>query len=326
MSIRSLLLHIVTLICLVSLTTVPAAGQRVTAEARVDSSDYLVGDWITVHVRLSHPAGVVFHPLVGDTLGGFTVIRKEPLAQRDGESSARYIVSKYDSGTAVLPPIMFLYSLPGDTALESVATNPLPLTIHTVAVDTSAGIKDLKPPLSIPFTLAEILLYVGMVVLAAVLAVLAYRYWKRRQQKVPGAVPLPPPRPAHTIALEQLGLLREKKLWQQGLIKEYYSEVTEILRLYIENRYHVRALEQTTDEILEGVKMFPLPVDILESLGRMLRRADLVKFAKSVPGIAEHEETMTIAYDIVDRTKLVVTGASRESDRILAKAEADVGT
>jgi hypothetical protein len=325
-SIRSLVLHILALTCLVFLVMVPVAGQHVTAEARVDSTDYLVGDWITVNVKLFHPAGIALQALVGDTLGGFTVISKDPVEQSDGGSSTRYIVSKYDSGTAVLPPIRFLYSLPGDTALQSVATNPLTLTIHTVAVDTSAGIKDLKPPLSIPYTLAEVLLYVGIVVLVAVLAVLAYRYWKKRQQKIPGAIPLSPPRPAHVIALEQLGLLREKKLWQQGLIKEYYSEVTEIIRLYIENRYHVRALEQTTDEILAGVQLFPLPVDIPENLGRILRRADLVKFAKFVPGIPEHEEMMTIAYDIVDRTKLVVPAGQREASRTVQEAQADVGT
>jgi hypothetical protein len=304
-----------------------SAGQHVTAEARVDSTDYLVGDWITVHVKLFNTAGITLHPLVGDTLGGFTVISKDPLEQQNGESSTRYIVSKYDSGTAVLPPIRFLFSVPGDTAMQSVATNPLTVTIHTVPVDTSAGIKDLKPPLSIPYTLAEVLLYVGIVILAAVLAVLAYRYWKQRQRRKSGEpAPVPPARPAHVIALEQLGLLREKKLWQKGLVKEYYSEVTEIIRLYIENRYHVRALEQTTDEILAGIQMFSLPVGIVDNLSRILRRADLVKFAKFMPGIPEHEEMMTIAYDLVDRTKLVTAPGSRDSGQAVGEEKIHVGT
>lgn len=326
MSVRTLVRYTAAGACLACLMVVPARSQQVTAEAQVDSTDYLVGDWITVHVKLFHPAGVTFQPLVGDTLGGYTVIGKYPLEDKDGESSGRYVVSKYDSGTAVLPPITFLYTVPGDTALRSVATNPVTLTIHTVVVDTAAEIRDIKPPLTIPYTLAEVFLYIGIVILAAVLAVFAYRYWKKRRQKKPEVLPVSPPRPAHVVALEQLGLLKEKKLWQQGLIKEYYSEVTEIIRLYIENRYHVRALEQTTDEILEGVKMFPLSANVLENLELMLRRADLVKFAKVVPGIPEHEEMMTVAYDIVDRTKLTVPAASQESGRTVQRVQADVGT
>jgi hypothetical protein len=185
-------------------------------------------------------------------------------------------------------------------------TNPLFLVVHTVHVDTAQAFKDIKPPFSIPWTLAEIALYVGTALLIAGVAYLIYRYWKKRQQKKTGELYVPPPRPAHIIALEELAALKEKRLWQQGLIKQYYSEVTEVIRRYLENRYRLAALEQTTDEIMEGLKRTNfVPEGVPPQVETMLRRADLVKFAKHQPDTHDHEETLSLAYAIVDRTKLV---------------------
>jgi hypothetical protein len=99
--------------------------------------------------------------------------------------------------------------------------------------------------------------------------------------------------------------LKEKRLWQQGLIKQFYSEATEIFRRYIENRYRQEALEQTTDEIVSGLLRLKMPGDLVGRAEETLRRADLVKFAKQVPGIPEHEQTLKFVYDFVDRTKIV---------------------
>jgi hypothetical protein len=299
-------------------------AQDIRARATVDSTDYLIGDWITVHVLLTHPSGATFQPLLGDTLGGFSVIRKEPFRDENGEAVGSVVFAKYDSGSAEIPPIPFLCSVPGDTTVRTVVTNPLAVTIHTVAVDTSKEIKDLKPPLSIGFTLAEILLYVGLVILAAALAVFLYRYWKKRPRDRQEERYVPPPRPAHVIAREQLGVLKEKKLWQHNQIKEYYSELTDIIRRYLENRYHVRALEQTTDEIMDAITLFNIPSPVSGELGSLLRMADLVKFAKFVPGVSDHEGSMARAYDFVDRTMVVpANSAGVETGQ---GVQADVGS
>jgi hypothetical protein len=195
--------------------------------------------------------------------------------------------------------------------------------VHSLDVDISQDIKDIKPPLSIPLTLAEIALYSGILLAAGVFLYILYRYWKKRQEKKTGVQYTPPPRPAHVLALERLAILKEKKLWQQGLVKQYYSEVTEILRQYIENRYGLMALEQTTDEIMTGLAGLNLIPDALRDTELMLRRADLVKFAKHQPGIPEHEETMNIAYKVVNRTKAVEVRPELPSER---RTVAHVGT
>jgi hypothetical protein len=289
----------------VSIALYPAKAQEVTARARIDSTEYLVGDAITVHVSLSHPAGVTFQPTVGDSLGAFTVIGRAPFRQQGGtETATEFVVAKYDSGAGVIPAISFLYSLPGDTGSRTVSTNGLFASVRTVPVDTAAEIRDLKPPLSIPIPLWEIALYIGAVLLAGGLGYLLYRFWKRRRQSRGGEAFVPPSRPAHVIALEELGKLKDRHLWQQGLIKQYYSEVTEIFRRYIENRYRLMALEETTDEILDGLRKLRMSEDLLGRGSEILRRADLVKFAKHQPGVAEHNETLKYVYDFVDRTKI----------------------
>ena len=283
-----------------------SAQAQVSARARVDSTEYLVGDPITVHLDLHHPEGTVFHRAAFDTTGGFAVLEAHPLGS-PGPTLTRgeYVIARYDSVQAVIPPVTIWYSLPGDTARRTAKTNQLVVSVRTVQVDTSQQFKDLKPPLSIPISWRELVLYGGAFLLLAVLLWLGYRTWKKRRARRTGEEYHPPERPAHTIALEELARLKEKKLWQQGKIKEYYSELTEILRRYLEHRYSQPALEETTDEILVGLQKLRFPAEMLNRVETLLRRADLAKFAKQRPAVSEHEDSMAVVYDVVDRTKIV---------------------
>ncbi|MBI4534995.1 MAG: hypothetical protein HY708_01865 [Ignavibacteriae bacterium] len=294
-------------------------GQDVGVRARVDSTRFVVGDPITVRIEVSHPRGLTFRLLVGDTLGAFFVLDKSNFQpQSDTVTATSIVVAKYDSGTAIVPPIEFLYTVPGDTSLHTVASNPLILTIVTVPVDTSKDIRDIKPPLSIPLTFAEVAMYVGILLAIVAIAYFVYRYWKKKQMEKATDAYVPPPKAAHVIALEELAVLKEKKLWQQGLIKAYYSELTEIIRRYFENRYNVRALEETTDEILHELRKHSHAAPILEESNTLLTLADLVKFATYQPGIPDHEEMMTIAYKIIDKTRVVEAKAVTKPERMVA--------
>ncbi len=298
-------------ICLIllplALTSPAARAQEWTARASVDSSKFLVGDRITVRVDLNHPHGAIIRPQIPDSVEGFYVLERPPVHEvTDTNSTAIFVFARYDSGTAVLPPLRFAASIPGDTTRRTLFTNALVLTVTTVPVDTSQDFRDLKPPLAIPMTLQEILLYAGIALVIIAAAYFAYRYWKKRKARAAaGGEVATPARPAHVIAFEQLAILKEKKLWQQGHLKEFYSEVTEILRRYFENRYSMMAMEETTDEIFSGLRKLRFPDQMLGDAERILRRADLVKFAKVQPSIAEHEEMFTVVHAIVDRTKIV---------------------
>ena len=177
----------------------------------------------------------------------------------------------------------------------------------TVPVDTSKDFKDLKPPLSVNLTTAEILAGTAVLLLLLAAGYFGYKYWKKRRARKGNTEEgsAVPERPAHMIALEQLAKLKEKKLWQRGLVKEFYSEITEIFRRYMENRYSMPAMEETSDEILSGMRQRKFPAHMMEEAERILRRADLVKFAKYQPAAEENEEMFTVVGDIVDRTKIV---------------------
>ena len=112
-------------------------------------------------------------------------------------------------------------------------------------------------------------------------------------------VPIPP----EEIALADLDKLRTKKLWQAGKIKEYQSELTHIVRAYIEARYQVPALESTTSEILEFKLLKDLEPSLHQDLNQILNIADLIKFAKARPDIGIHEEFMQKAESFVHATR-----------------------
>lgn len=113
-------------------------------------------------------------------------------------------------------------------------------------------------------------------------------------------------RPAHEIALDKLHQLDEKKLWQNGNIKEYQSELTYIIRAYLEDRYEIQALESTTGEILKDLKDQSFESKHSEKLTKILQIADLVKFAKAKPGAELHQEFMDDAYSFVRETKQII--------------------
>lgn len=284
----------------------PVRAQSVTARARLDSTAFLLGDRIRVQVDLRHTRGVTIQPFVADTVGPFTVLGRSGIgAVTDTTARVEFILAKYDSGDAVVPPIPFLFFLPGDTASHMAYSNQLRVTIHTVPPDTSEDLKDVKPVLSLPLAWEDIAFYGGILLALLALGYLGYRFWKRRTAAAAGEAYVPPPRPAHVIAMDELGRLKAKKLWQQGRVKEYYSELTEILRRYFENRYTMPALEETTDEIMENLRRLRPGAELLQSTERVLRTADLVKFAKHDPSAEEHDHALEAVYTFVDRTKIV---------------------
>ena len=119
-------------------------------------------------------------------------------------------------------------------------------------------------------------------------------------------------RPAHEIALEKLDHLKEEKLWQKGEIKEYQSQLTYIIREYLENRFYIHALESTSSDIARALRDKGLKDEDKSMLQNILQIADLVKFAKAKPEENVHEKFFNEAIDFVDRTKFVQNKNNKE--------------
>jgi hypothetical protein len=107
------------------------------------------------------------------------------------------------------------------------------------------------------------------------------------------------------VALRELDRIKDEKIWQKDKIKEYYSQVTEVLRVYIEDRFGIPAMEQTSGEIFTSFEINKNLISdkTLLYLGRILPLADLVKFAKYFPFPDDHNIVLANAYLFVNDTK-----------------------
>jgi hypothetical protein len=111
-------------------------------------------------------------------------------------------------------------------------------------------------------------------------------------------------RPADEVALEKLDAIKAQKIWKDGKVKEYQTDLTDVVREYIGRRFDVQSTEKTSDETLRAMKPL-IEKDLYSKLSKMLQLADLVKFAKWHTTPDENESALTTAYDFVNETKIV---------------------
>jgi hypothetical protein len=284
-------------------------SQEVTVTASVDSTHITMGDWLNLTLQVRHADSVnVLWGEFKDTLGVFEIVRLDTLPSVGTGGSVmegrKVTLSAYDSGSFVIPPILFAYVRPNDTTRHYVQSNPLTIQVSSVEVDTAKAIKDIKPPLSVPLTWKEIALYAGILLAIGALIYGGYYYYKKRKKKSGEIVEEEAPKiPPHIQAMIRLKELKEKRVWQQGDVKTFYSEATEIIRQYFEGRYGIMALELTSDEVFDQLRRFTLATDITKLIEAFFIDADLVKFAKYTPVPSENEAVIPQALDIVERTK-----------------------
>jgi len=320
--------HIVrtlTVIAFLGAVSATAHSQEVSLRAWTDSTEYQIGRWITLQVDGQMPAAIdSLVPVVFDTLGPFEVLARavtEPEIEGSTKTQTwRFRLITFEPGKAVVPSVPFAYRMPGDTLWRIARSQPLPLTLTTVQVDTAGDIKDIKPPVDAPWTWEDVLPYVVFVWLACVVAALAFLYvhYKNKKAEQPVAAPIRPAIPAHEAAINALRQLEDRHLWQKGKVKQYYSEATEIIRIYLEQRFGVRALEMTTDEVLQAMKRIRAADAVMSDTSKLLITADLVKFAKYAPTPDENAEELTHAYTIVRATapKPAVVQAQKETSDV----------
>ena len=148
-----------------------------------------------------------------------------------------------------------------------------------------------------------------MYILLALLVIFAIYWFIRRFIQNKKLIPtdeLEPELPAHVIALEMLDAIKNEKRWERGEAKIYYTELTEVLRIYIEKRYKLNAMESTSEEILALLKNIGINREIISSLKTLLNLSDLVKFAKWEPMLDDYLKSSSIAYSFVNETKEII--------------------
>ncbi|MCH7658079.1 MAG: hypothetical protein IIB05_07145 [Bacteroidetes bacterium] len=287
-------------------------AQDVEVEARIDSISILIGDQTDLWLKINQPDSfnITFPEFAGTIAGSIEIINQTPsdtlhLENRRLEITRKYKITCFDSGYHHIPPFSFQYKKDSFTANWS--TQPLFLHVSRVDIapsDSSEVIFDIKLPAKAPITLAEILPWIMGVVLIGIVVFLVVYYLRKRKKQEPLFKIKKPEEPPHVIALRELDRLKADKLWQKGKIKSYYSELTGIIRKYIEKRYQVSAMEQTSNEIIEALLNTGFNNNKqLEQLKIFLFSADMVKFAKAKPLPDENETALLNAYIFVNETK-----------------------
>ncbi|MCF8304828.1 MAG: hypothetical protein K9I71_00230 [Ignavibacteriales bacterium] len=278
------------------------------AEARVftDSTSYLVGDNINYFIELKYPESLTVQiPPVADSVRFIDLISVKPPVNNISEGMIRsvyqYVFAGYDSATAVIPSMPIVFSSADGKVIKELKTNELLIQIRTLEVNTKNDILDVKAPIKIPLDLV----FWGSILLAIILLSLAgYYFYKRyRLSKMPlesrqEMILIPP----HKVALKELDELDNKKLWQQGKVKDYHSEITGIIRKYFEKSFGFAALEMPSSEVMDSMRKLPQLNVIFDLTRSFFENADLVKFAKFQPLASVNEEMMKQAESIVRST------------------------
>ena len=281
----------------------------------------LIGEQMEMNVVLRGASGdTMLLPLIEDTLITEIEILSRSKVDTAFEGaqleqrilSQTYTITSFDSGSFPVSPRVALING------EEVESNPFLIAVQTIEVDTSKGIVDIKDIEQVPFSIKEWLqenwqwIAIG-IFLIALITIIALKLSKRKPKVEPEIII--PERPANEIAAERLEQLKEEKLWQAGKIKLYYSELSDILREYIEHRYLIPALEQTTDEIINGLRHNPdLSPELVGKVRQLLFLSDLVKFAKENPVGNENELNFSIAESFVKETTPIPLEKNKEKE------------
>lgn len=289
------------------------------AKASIDTTRILVGDQVGMKLMFSFPKGArIDWPIKADTLiKGITIVKATKIdsipAQGDLLTlSQRLTITSFDTGVYSIPALAFAYMTQTDTAPQFVASDPILFRVNTIPVDTTKAFKDIRGPLHAKYSFREALPWILVAFVLIVLGVVAYYFWSVKKGNKPFFTPdFKPKVLPHEAALQAIETLRLKKLWQNGQFKAYYTELIDIVRVYMEVAMGIAAAEMTSDEIMASLTKHTLKPDALEGLKQTLFTADMVKFAKAEPLPTENDKAMNACIDFIQTVRLAQVNASQ---------------
>lgn len=274
--------------------------------ATLDKKEALIGDHIRLQLQANYGAEVSLKfPNFGKRLDSLEVLevqtKDSTIANNQIHATQNILLTVFDTGFYRIPPLAFTYK--GTNSLFSqITTDTLYLIVKAPIVDQQGDIKPIANIIEPPKSWLDYLPYaLAITLLLSILS--GFVWWKRRRKSI--AEPNLPPTPIlppHTLAQQQLLHLDQKQWWQQGKVKQYYTDLSNILRQYIEARYQKPALEQTTNEILQSLNTQLNPNE-LQKLKDTLFAADMVKFAKATPTVEQHIAALQNAQQFVTNTQ-----------------------
>ena len=256
----------------------------------VDTTNIKIGEQITFKIQVeTDSANIVVFPQAKE-FSPLEVIESYPVDTTKIESNKLKLIKKYgltqfDSGTYYIPKQKI------NIAFNSFTTDSVKVEVNNVKVDTTKqGLYDIKPLIQVEKPksnwLKYLLIILGILILVGFL--LYWFIWRPKPLTEEEKIALLPPYDRAKLALKKLD---ESHYLENQQIKEYYSELTFAIRKYLDEKVYDKALESTTDELVTRLNLmkdgnqFDLSNETIKNIESILKRADLVKFAKSTPDV-----------------------------------------
>jgi hypothetical protein len=290
-----------------------AQQSDVRAFAAMDTNVMLIGDRVTLHLGIDHgDKDEVLSITPQNPLDSVCEIINEGKWKKGRIGDYRDIVfTVWDTGLYRIQSVEFVvrYSNGEQRTFKS---QPLLLTVQNPkGVENMAAPAPMKEIVREDMTFEDalpwLLGFLAIIIIGVALLVMIIKWKSKPAPPVVRKVIQPP----HIIAERLLKELKVKQLWEKGQIKEYYSELSHILRGYLEDAYKIPALESTTDELMSILNSDKMTAFqglnksgfLLEKIQDLLQTADLAKFAKVIPPDTVHDKFWSDAFEIVDKTK-----------------------
>ena len=301
-----------------------AAPPPVEFRAQVDKAAATVGDLITLTLSLSsEPQIAVRLPEAGSRIAGLRIVD-------DGEEGPKMVDNRTvqkkwykfqpDSvGSYTIPALSVTYT-DARGAQQELKSAQLFIEVKSVLKDKNAGatgeIRDIKPLQEIPWSPGQPLIYGALMVLLLFAGgVFLFYFLGKKKNQLPA-----PPDPAHIRAFEELEQLSREQLLERGIVREYYFRLSEIFRRYIERRFHIPAVERTTEEIMPDILNLQECGSALKAeMREILRYADLVKFARFCPDRNTSDNDYRKVVRVIEETKEAPPAGNAERSEVPAK-------
>lgn len=303
------LIYCILFLTLLCLPTEKSLAGNTIVSIKLDSAKVMMGKTVKLYLNIVEDegcVGIINNDI--DSLGPIEVVKRDKIQTKILDNNREeltqvFTLQPFEPGEYDLPPIK--YYIGGDT-LES---NHEHLVVEPMKVDVNGNIKDYKTIVGVPFKIIDYIPNIvadywwawlaGLVTLAFL--IFAYFKWFKK-----GINPFKPEKkrlPPYEEAILALNNLKSRQLWQNGQHKEYFSCLTDILRVYIERRFGINAVGMSSTEIMQQIKHNEEALQVKDQLKEVLEIADYVKFAKMQTLADENEVAFQRTLNFVEQTK-----------------------
>ncbi len=278
------------------------SSENISVKAEVDHAFITIGDPVIYSVTVKHgPHLQILSQIPPPPSDVFNLKKSEDIQKKDGAitiEGRKFTLTSYRLGDFVLDPISIEYRS-GQGPVQKITTDKIYITVKSVAEgEEKKDIRGVKSVLRIPFAWKAVI-FLGGFAGAFLAGWLVYQHLKAKKLA-------PPPESkvsSEDQALNQLTELFESDLLRQGKVKEYHLRFSEILRIYLEKRYGILAVEFTTDEIIRALRGKDLEGALREKISSVLEAADLAKFAKWKPEALQIKDHYQKGREIIESSR-----------------------